>query len=615
MNIRRMVAAGVFLVALMGALGSVTFAGSAPMRIHASKVTVLEQTSTSVAITPSQSVGSRPAILDRMIPARVGATARIGTASIKIPVANSLPVLDPTQNFNFDPLLAPGLNSYLSEKYYPLAYGALSFAIEPPDPSLCLGGGKIVEMVELAVQIFDMSGNAVGTPTDLFSFFGSPNITNRLNGVDSIGSARCYYDAPTSTFFFVATDVGNLRGGPRTSALLLAVMPTANTSPTAIVTVLTTDDGKSTTIKHRHCPCYEDQPQIGADANGIYISGNEFSLPNAAAFNGGQIYAINKADLLAPNPDPGMVVFEAPNKLPDTAKDLDAAGSIVPAAAPDGIFETANNGTEYFLSTIDLANGRDNRIAVWAMTNTCGIPGTGSCASTPGLTSAILPSKVYGTPPNARQKKGLTPLGQFCGNNRSSNLVTFDDRMQQVAFANGKLYSAVTTVVTVKKQQHSGLLYFVVTPSIVSGVLSGTIADSKYVASDGLDLFYPAIAATQGGSAVMTFSFSGKNMFPSAGYIPLTSDLGMFEIHTAITGAGAYDGESGYPGCGGFTSALWGFNSSAVAENNTLWMTTEYVSATCAHKDWVKDQTCSKTRGVGSNWGALISNLVPPGGP
>jgi hypothetical protein len=616
MNLRRMVAAGVLLVASVAVLGSVTFAGSAPTRIHASQVRIVDHIPRTAAITSSWSIGSRAPILGRMIPARVSRAAGIGRAAIKIPVVSSLPVLDPSQNPNFDPTLVKGLDSYISETSYP--YLPLLSSVEPPDPALCVGGGQVIEMVELAIEIFDTSGALVSGPTDLYSFFGSQNITGKKGGQDSIGLARCYYDTPTNTFFFVATDVGNQQGRPPASALLLAVMPAGNTSPVSFVIVSTTDNGPAPTIKHRHCPCYEDQPLIGADANGVYISGNEFSL-NSAAFNGGQIYAFNKADLVAGTPNPGAVLFEAPNNLFDTPKDKDAAASIVPAAATDGVFETANNGTEYFLSAVDFAHTRDNRIALWAIINTCGIPdSTGAVACTgfaPMLTSMILPSNAYGVPPDARQQKGLTPVGQLCQNNRVSKLSTFDDRMQQVTFANGKLYSAVTTVLTVNKQKHAGLLDFVVNPSIVSGVLNGTITDSQYVASDGLDLFYPAIAATQSGSAVMTFSFSGRNMFPSAGYIPLTSDLGMFEIHTAITGAGAYDGESGYPGCGGFTSALWGFNSSAVAENDKLWMATEYVSATCDSKTWREDHTCTKTRGVGSNWGTLVSKLVPPGGP
>jgi len=553
-----------------------------------------------------------------MIPARVGRAARIGAAAIKIPVVNSLPVLDATQNFNFNPLLEPGLDSYASEQNFPYKKG-FNFSVEPPDPALCVGGGQVIEMVELVIKIFDTSGNLMSGPTDLYTFFNQPNITNKKGGMDLIGLARCYYDTPTNTFFFVATDVGNQQNNPRASALLLAVMPASSRSPTSFVTVSTTDIGPAPAIKHRHCPCFEDQQLIGADANGVYISANEFPLnPNSSAFNGGQIYVFNKADLVAGKTSLSPFVFEAPNNLLDKTKDLDAAASIVPAAATDGIFETANNGTEYFLSVLDFAHSRDDRIAVWALTNTCGIPdstGATACPFAPTLTSTILSSTAYGIPPDARQKKGLTPVGIACQQNRSSQLNTFDDRMQQVVFANGKLYSALTTILTVNKKHHSGLLYFVIAPSVADGVVSGTITDSNYVASDGLDLFYPAIAATQGGSAVMTFTFSGKSMFPSVGYIPLTTDLGMFEIHTAVTGAGAYDGVSGYPNCGGFPSALWGFNSSAVAANNTMWMATEYVSATCDYATWHKDQHCVMTRGAGSNWGTLVSNLVPPGGP
>ena len=585
--------------------------GNVPVRIQAGKVTLLGHAKP-IQFDPPATGGIHTFRVARMIPATSN-TAPNNGAAVKIPVAPNLPVLNPSQNPNFKPLLAPALNSNITEGDYP--YQPLHTSVEPPNPALCVGAGEVIETVDLEIEIFDTSGKLLSGPTNLFAFFGSPNITNKANGMDFIGLTRCYFDPPTNTFFFVATDLGNRKGGPAASALLLAVMPAGSTSPASIIMELTTDNGKATPIKHPHCPCYEDQPLIGADANGIYISGNEFAIATGA-FNGGQIYAFNKADLIALNPDPGVMVFEAPNNLLDSKNDKDAAASIQPASATDGVYETANNGTEYFLSILDFAHHRDNRIAVWALTNTCAIPGTGACPSlTLSLTSAILASNAYGIPPNARQKKGLTPVGQFCGNNAVRLINTFDDRMQQVTFADGKLYAALTTVLTVNKKKHSGLLYFVVAPSVTGGAVGGSITDSNYVASDGLDLYYPAIAATQSGSAVMTFSFSGTNMFPSAGYIPLTPDLGMFEIHTAILGAGAYDGESGYPGCGFFSSALWGFTAAAVAESNTMWMATEYVSATCDHKTWAKDETCGGIRGPGSNWGTLLSNLVPPGGP
>ena len=43
------------------------------------------------------------------------------------------------------------------------------------------------------------------------------------------------------------------------------------------------------------CPCFGDQPLIGADTNGFYISTNSFG---ATAFGGAQIYALSKFALV-----------------------------------------------------------------------------------------------------------------------------------------------------------------------------------------------------------------------------------------------------------------------------------------------------------------------------
>ena len=605
-----------FIAFLVTMVCGTAFAAVTPVRVHASSI-ITFRAGTAKATQPAAPIlGERHAVFGRSLSADPS-TAAAPNPGLKTPIATSLDVLapGPAQNPNYTALLTPGLNSYLSEPLYPYQLG-FQFSVEPPDPSLCLGGGKVIQTVELAITISDSSGNTLAGPTDLYTFFGSPNVAGKKNFQDIIGLVRCYYDSPTSTFFFVATDVGNKFNSPAFSALLIAVMPSTSTTPTTIVTLPTTDNGGSSGIKHKHCPCYEDQPLIGADANGLYISGNEFPLnPLSAAYNGGQIYAFNKADLIAGSSDPGVIVFEAPNELPSTGKKYAPASSIQPAIATDGVFATANNGTEYFLSALDFSHKLDNRVAVWAITNTCGIPGSGACASPPNLTSAVLPSNVYGIPPDAVQEKGYAPLGAFCFHNGVSKLFTLDDRMQQVIFADGQLYSAVTTIVTVNKKTHSGLLYFVVLPSVNGGTVGATITDSNYVASDGLDLFYPAVAATNAGSAVMTFSFSGKTAFPSVGYIPLTTDLGTFTIHTGVSGAGPYDAQSAYRRCYGLGTGLWGLNSAAVAENNTLWMATEYVSATCNLGTWLVDPTCGKTRGLGSNWGIAVTNLAPPGGP
>ena len=52
-----------------------------------------------------------------------------------------------------------------------------------------------------------------------------------------------------------------------------------------------TDDGLNGTPSHAGCPCFGDQPLIGANDDGFYITTNEFG----AGFNGAQIYAMSKA--------------------------------------------------------------------------------------------------------------------------------------------------------------------------------------------------------------------------------------------------------------------------------------------------------------------------------
>src|SRR5205085_5895236 len=109
-----------------------------------------------------------------------------------------------------------------------------------------------------------------------------------------------------------------------------------------------------------------DQPLIGADANGFYSSTNEFGpvtqLPNVS-FNGDQIYALSKT-ALENGTAPSVVQFENPNLAEGIAY------SVQPATSPNGQYELAAGGTEYFLSGLQFTGTTDNRIAAWAITNT-----------------------------------------------------------------------------------------------------------------------------------------------------------------------------------------------------------------------------------------------------
>ena len=121
-----------------------------------------------------------------------------------------------------------------------------------------------------------------------------------------------------------------------------------------------TNDGQPGT-----CPCLGDQPLLGTDANGVYITTNSYTYaavfaggadcsPDASGcFNGAQVYAISKAALFH-----GGVVsgthFDTYNccEFPGTGGNSQVF-SLQPTLSQDGKSSTVNDGTEYVLGSTD----------------------------------------------------------------------------------------------------------------------------------------------------------------------------------------------------------------------------------------------------------------------
>ena len=524
----------------------------------------------------------------------VGGAPELGNAASSIPITASIPYAK-TSAGNFAGF--KGIDTLDSDTVNPTIPG-----IEPPDQGMCVGNGKVYDMANLVIAQYDTSGVLVSGPLDLNSFFAA--------GLDFISDPRCYYDSASNTFFFTITDLGGFPNSFTTSSLLIAVLSgsSGGLTPTEYV-IPTTDDGTSGTPVHPNCPCFEDQPLLGADANGIYISGNEFPIdPSNPAFNGAQIYAIRKADLIAGSLS--WVLIPNPIALAEGI-----AASVQPAISIPGQFAT---NTEYFLSSLDFNATHDNRIAVWAMTNTCAIPSTTvtPCAGSVSLLApAVLNSMAYGVPPNATQKGGPHPLGQLVRHG-IERLQTDDDRMQQVVLMNGgttnaTLYSALTTTLKVGGGVRAGILYFFVQPSVAGSTVSGTITSSGYVAHSGANLFYPSIGVTPGNSAAMVFSLSNGGKFPSVAYVPLSNDLGTMQIYFAQPGLDPYDGASGYvPQSNG--TARWGDYSTAFTDGTKIWLAGEYATGPCNLRQYKRDPTCGDVRSPDANWGTFIGAITPP---
>jgi len=333
-----------------------------------------------------------------------------------------------------------------------------------------VGNGFVVEAVNLALSVYSTSGKLLKGPIALNTFVPSDFFTTFFS------DPRCYFDIPTQRWFVSVANVVDFNTGR--SNFFLAVSQTSDPRGSYFIySVDTTDDGTGGTPSNPGCPCFGDQPLLGADKNGIYISTNEFNISlifgDPAVFNGAQIYAISKT-LLEQGTLPTVVHF---NLMGNSLAEGTAA-SLQPATSPN--FEDSGEdserrrtGVEYFLSSLDFTATLDNRIAVWAMTNTISLR---QSAPSLALAHVVIQSEVYGQPPAATQKAGPNPLGASLDPPQTEEtLATDDDRMQQVVFAGGQLWSGLATIVSDGANANAAIAYFVVRPKFNQGVQAGRI--------------------------------------------------------------------------------------------------------------------------------------------
>ena len=476
--------------------------------------------------------------------------------------------------------------------------GGNSFSLEPPDQGLCIGNGQVLETVNDVMSVYDTSGNQVTTPVSMNTFFGLPFAINRTTGVRGpfLSDPKCYYDVATNRFFLT-----ELEEDPAPSVrahTLIAVSQTGNATGTWLLYSLdATDDGLNGTPAHPGCPCFGDQPLIGADQNGFYISTNEFG----AGFNGAQIYAMSKTALEQGNVPPVVHLQGGP-----LAEGI--SYSVQPATTPTA---AQSPGTEFFLSALQFGpSPTDNRIAAWAMTNTKSLNNANPNVS---LTSVVIPSESYAQPIPATQKAGPTPLGDLLtsitGNpNPENTLNSNDDRMNQVVYVKGSLWSGVNTMYQdVNGHDESGIAWFKVDASVSGAQVSAHVVNQGYVAPTGENVLFPSIGVTQSGRAVMAMTLSGPDYYPSAAY-SVFDGSGFNSIKIAGAGVGPADGFTGYPAEGGNGVERWGDYSAAVAApGNTVWLADEYIAQTCTEAQFLADSTCGGTRTQLANWSTRIS--------
>jgi hypothetical protein len=465
------------------------------------------------------------------------------------------------------------------------AANGLQPPVTPPDQGLCVGHGDVFEAVNLALRVYSTSGTPLTPAVSLNHFagvapFASLNPDGTLTFGPFLSDPRCYYDPDTArwfvTFLEIALDPTTGAFGT-TAAQYIAVSQTSDPTGTwTIYSFPTTDDGSNGTPSDPGCPCFGDQPLFGADANGVYIATNEYAI-TGPPYNGGQIYAMSKTGLETGSNT--AITMLQPGLDPAVTSALGGVGfSIQPATSPASGYDTSAGGTEYFQSALDFGAGpalgtRADSIAVWSLTDTSSLNST---SPTLALHVTVLPSEEYTQPPNATQAPGT-----LITNKHLPLLDGNDDRMNQVVYAGGHLWSGLNTAVkTPQGPTLVGIAWFATTPSTAAnGALSASLVGQGYLGVNKEDVMFPSIGVTPAGRAVMVFTLVGPDYHPSAAWAPVSLAGGAGPISVAAAGTNAADDFSAQKVNLGVGSVRWGDYSAAVSDAaGNVWLGAEYIS-------------------------------------
>jgi hypothetical protein len=509
----------------------------------------------------------------------------------------------------------------------------------------------------------------VNHAVDLNSFYGYPPAIDRATGIRGqfVTDPSCLYDAQTQRFFVT---VLTLEVVPTTGAFTtvnhidIAVSATSNpTGAWNIYQLDVTGDGTNTGGANPG-PYLGDYPHIGADSNGFYITTNAYPWC-CNGFSGAQIYAMSKSALAAGVASVAVVHFDTSGMVnaPSEAGSTQPGFTIWPA-------QSASNGggnKEFMLSSnaadeaqkpvTGTAGTRESeQIILWEMggTNTLN-----SASPSPTLSNTILDVPQYAVPPKQQQpgsgtlaNKATTPTvaqGDCINDTTEVTIVgvgcwrllftappsptevisrpdSNDSRMQQVMFANGKVWGALDTAVNPNGGPvRAGIAWYIINPN------AKKIDKTGYLGATGYDFTYPAIGVTQSGRGVMAFTATGNALNPSAAYASIDAKIGVgaWNVVPGGTGANQDDGFTSYKSqVGNPPRTRWGDYGAAAVDGNSIWLASEYTGRDCQYIPWggpffvggTGDNllgTCGGaghgpgTRSALANWSTFISQFKP----
>jgi hypothetical protein len=582
----------------------------------------------------SQSQGPNPANAagntTRVPPTRVKPTGITSALSASVPVVSADDIIESPGGAS----VANGVNAFDNYKVNGVDY-------EPPDQGLCVGNGYVIDVVNTVLRVYTTSFTSLSSDI-------SPNSIDGLALSAFTSDPRCLFDQ-ASGHWFITQLLINLNGLGQ-GFEYIAVSATSVPWGSWNVYALNVTDSFPATPAHSGqtsdpgCPCFGDQPLLGASRDALVVSTNEFSI-FGPTFNGAQIYLVDKEGLALGR---DLVPFVHLNTLGVPTPDGECVSSggvfcwysVNPAGSPAPTqYDNSNSGTEYALSSLDFQGKGDSRLAAWAFTNLGTLQSKSpdvsfSISVAGGLEPYLDPVGPSGNAFLAPQKPGPIPLGDTVYSNRphaptygclgkcpegviqSNGDGMFDD----VVYAQGALWGAIDT--EVREEPGSSTVFAGAAYWVVNAVDSSfALASQGYVAAKGEDIVFPSIGVGPDGDGVIAFSLTGADYYPSGAYGLITKSSGGLVgrmMFVADRGMSPYDATTEYqcisgtcgPSSGLTYTPRYGDYSWAVWSGGRVYFATEYVQhKNCGLAQYKVDPTCGDTRGPDANWGTSLNSL------
>jgi hypothetical protein len=505
----------------------------------------------------------------------------LGASAFQTPLMHSLLVTG-SSAFGFD-----GMTHFDQRE---VDNGNDQFSVEPPNPSIAVANGFIVEGVNNAFRVYTTSGTPLLPTLSSNQLFGLPPAINRITGINGPfpTDMRVFFDQDINRWFVLQRSQDNdSSGNPLDSShIYMAVSQTAD--PTGIYNIYVMD---TTNVSNPGCPCLPDFPQIGSDHYGFYISANEYNT-SALQFVDVSLLAISKAALGSSALAPPTYRF-----IVTSATGFEFA--IQPATTPPGAsFFIGQGGVEYFAST-QSASSTDSDLAIWALSNSASLQNTSGASLL--LTQTSVPILTYSYPSVATQRPGPLPYGSSLSPPGALAFIDGgpDSRVLSLTYAGANLF--VTFATQVRDENGSSLVggaYVVLSPTFRNGVIGAPVLTEGYLVASNNHILRPAVSVNAKGHGAIGFTLVGPDYFPSAAFVAFDTVTAPSVIQLAASGAFPEDGFTGYPG-GSFPGvARWGDYATAVTGNDgNIWIVNEYIP--------------NAPRTTFANWGTFISKYLP----